>query len=180
MDALTFIVEMTKALAWPVVAVVIILIVRRPLLAMLPLVRRLRYGSLELDFGRRVHELAAEVDKELPAVADEPLAERLAQLARLSPRAAVLEAWLALEAAAAEASRREGLDLTSRERRTPLLLGQALEQAGILDEQKLEIFHRLRNLRNAAAHASDFELDNQSAVEYGQLALRLAGFLRQS
>ena len=182
MDWLTFIAQMTQALAWPVTAVVMVVLLRRPLARLIPLLQRLRYGPLELDFERRVAELAVEAERELPPEprpGDNPAEARLLELAQVSPRAAVLEAWLQVEQAAMALSRREGLALSSRELRTPLLLGQALEQAGALDESKLEIYHRLRNLRNAAAHATGFELDTDAALEYVRLALRLASFLRQ-
>jgi hypothetical protein len=41
------------------------------------------------------------------------------------------------------------------------------------------IFHRLRNLRNAAAHASEFAFDPDSALEYADLAAMLTGHLRR-
>jgi hypothetical protein len=65
-----------------------------------------------------------------------------------------------------------------RELRAPILLGQALEQAGILDEGKAQIYHRLRILRNAAAHASEFAFEPDSAIEYADAAMRLADYLR--
>ncbi len=182
MDALTFIVQMTQALAWPVAAIVLLLLLRRPLVRLLPLIQKLRYGPLELDFGRQIAELAVQAERELPAAGQadsEAEAARLMSLAQVSPRAAVLEAWLQVEQAAMTLSQREGLALSSQELRTPLLLGQALEQAGSLDEAKMTIYHRLRNLRNAAAHAANFELDTEAALEYVRLALRLAAYLRK-
>jgi len=166
MDTLTFIAEMTKALAWPLAVVGLVLLLRRPLSQLIPLLQRLRYGGLELDFGRRVRELAAVAEGQLPARDESPAASEayVARLARLSPRAVVVEAWLRVEEAALEAGQKAGLGLTSRELRQPLLLGQALEDAGLMDEQQMEIFHRLRNLRNAAAHASDFELEPEAAL----------------
>jgi hypothetical protein len=185
MDWLTFWTEVIKALAWPVTVFAIFLILRRPLTRLIPYLQRLRFRDIELDFGKQVEELAAEFHRELPTQPAllEPsrqLREHWEKLAPLSPRAVVLEAWLHLEEAAIEASRRHGLKLTSRELRSPILLGHALEEAEIIDESKLEIFHRLRNLRNAAAHASEFEFDPESALEYADLALRLADFIRSA
>jgi hypothetical protein len=104
----------------------------------------------------------------------------LTEVAYISPRAAVVEAWLDLEAAAMEASKRHNLNLTSKEIRSPLTLGKALEEAGILDDKKLEIYHRLRNLRNAAAHATNFAFDPELAIEYANLADRLVKHIQQT
>jgi hypothetical protein len=178
MDILTFVSEMAKALAWPVTVLLILLLIRRPLLEYIPFVRRLRYGDLELDFEREVVQLSAKASRALPS--SEGARPRLTQTAYISPRAAVLEAWLELEAVAMEASKRHGLALTSREMRSPLELGQALEKAGVLSGEKLEIYHRLRNLRNAAAHATHFAFDPEVAIEYADLADRLVQHLRES
>ena len=184
MDMLTFVAELVKALAWPVTVLVIFLAIRRPLLDLIPLLRRLRYKGIELDFDRQIQELAVELRQELPAGfgvegTGEPFIEHMVELSQLSPRAVVPESWLRLEYAAMQASKRHGLELTSRELKTPLLLGEALENAGILNERTLAIYHRLRNLRNAAAHASDFSFDPDSALEYADLALRLADYLNE-
>ncbi len=185
MDGLTFTAELIKALAWPVTILIILYVLRRPLAELLPMVQRIRYQGIELDFGMQVQQLSAQFRKELPgsvSLDDETrrLSEHLQKLAQLSPRAVVLEGWLLLEEAAVEASKKHNLKLSSRELRSPILLGSYLEQAGILDENKLEIFNRLRNLRNAAAHASDFAFDAESAIEYANLAIQLASFIRSA
>jgi len=74
----------------------------------------------------------------------------------------------------------ESLELSDRERRSPSTLEQALVDSQILDENKRGIFSRLRNLRNAAAHASDFDLDSGSAIIYAGSANRLAEYLRKA
>lgn len=178
MDTLTFISEMAKALAWPLAVVIILLIVRKPLINLIPFLQRLKYKDLELDFGRKVQELAAKATGELPS--SEGARPNLTQIAYISPRAAVLEAWLELEAVAMDASKRHNLSLTSREMRSPLELGQALEKAGIMDGRKLEIYHRLRNLRNAAAHATEFAFDPEVAIEYADLASRLVKHIQEA
>jgi uncharacterized protein YutE (UPF0331/DUF86 family) len=185
MDTLTFTAEMTKALAWPLTIILALLLLRRPLADLIPLLQRLRYKDLELDFGKRVQELASEIKKELPGGrqaggAQQRGRNRLADLAHASPRAAVLEAWLEVEEAAIAAAKRHQLKLSDRERRSPSTLEQALVDSQILDENKRGIFSRLRNLRNAAAHASDFDLDSGSAIIYAGSANRLAEYLRKA
>jgi hypothetical protein len=185
LDQSAFIAALVSALAWPVTILIIFFALRRPLLELVPLLKRFRYGNIELDFGQRVREIASELQKELPpTISPGPnrsgLSEYIVRLSQLSPRAVILEAWLQLEEAAVEAAKNHGLNLTSQETRSPLLLGQALEQAGILDEAKQKIFYRLRNLRNAATHASDFDFEPDSALEYADSAMRLAEFIRSA
>jgi hypothetical protein len=185
MDVLTFIAEIVKAIAWPTVVLIIFLVFRRPLRDLIPLLEQLRYKDIELNFGRRVKELSREAQKELPTSTAvealvEPLREKLKQLATLSPRAVVLESWLEVEEAAVEAIKKHGISLKSQELKSPITLEAALAKAGILDENKRQIFRQLRNLRNAAAHASEFTVDADSAIDYADFAIRLAEFLRQA
>lgn len=185
MDWLTFAAELIKALAWPVSVIIIFLLLRRPLLGLFPYIRRLSVQGVELDFNRQVHALAVEARRQLPPLrgvidAEEPLHEHWIELAQFSPRAVVLEAWVQLEKAAIEAARRHGVSLKSVELRSPLVLGQALEEAGVLEGETPAIYHQLRNLRNAAAHASDFSFNADSAIEYADLAARLTEYLRKA
>jgi hypothetical protein len=222
MDPLTYQVELIKAiaqligaLAWPLAALVIFLLLRVRLLRLIPLLQRLRLGEVEFDFGTEMQALAVEAEGKVPPlqlpVADTPvrdahrqvlegategnvgelaspaitggarrLRDRLAQLAPMAPRAVILEGWLYLEQAAIDAARRHELKLSSSETRAPQRLQQALQTHGLLDAGQLQIFNRLRNLRNAAAHASDFDFDPDSAIEYADLAIRLAEYLHST
>lgn len=54
MDGLTFVSEMIKAVAWPTAVVVVCLLLRRPLAALAPLLRRVKYGELELGKAHRL------------------------------------------------------------------------------------------------------------------------------
>jgi len=184
MDWLTFIAAVVSATAWPIAVLIIFLVIRKPLLELIPLLQRLRYGDIEIDFGSEVNDLLQDMRRVLPPVRQpaerSPLQDNLLELARISPRAVVLEAWVELERSAIEAARRHKLNLRSKEQRSPILVGNALVEAGLLDENQQEMFYRLRNLRNAAAHASEFAFDADSALEYAQVASRLAEYLQQA
>jgi len=62
MDALTFISELIKAVAWPVTAIALVVLLRKPIVELIPLLRRLKYKELELEFAQEVSELKAEVE----------------------------------------------------------------------------------------------------------------------
>ena len=181
MDTLTFIAELVKALAWPLTVMIILLLLRRQIAALIPALQRFRYRDLEFEFNREVQELAVRAREQIPA---QPIEARglanLQELAQLSPRAVVLESWLQLEKAAMQAARRHNANLTSRELKAPLLLGKALENLGVLADETAAIYHRLRNLRNAAAHASDYSFEPEAALEYADLAYRLSDYLEQA
>ena len=176
MDWRTFTAAVVESLAWPLTALAIFLVVRRPLLALVPLVGRLKVGDLELDFGRRLAEAKAEAAA-LPAArastAPATDDDALLRLASAAPRAAILEAWLRLEGAALDAARRRGTTEPVSHVRSPMRLIEALEEFGVIDARQAAVFHELRSLRNSAAHAVGFEPSPDTARNYVHLAARL-------
>ena len=56
MDRLTFVAELVAALAWPVTVLACVLLLRGFVTALVPLLRKLKYSDLELQFGREVAE----------------------------------------------------------------------------------------------------------------------------
>lgn len=183
MDWLAFIAAMTAALAWPAALVAIFLLVRRPLVARLPELESLEWKDFRFRFGRRVHELAAEARHALvqtevdaaPALDGE--AHRL-QLADISPRAAILEAWIELEGAAALALRRKGAVVTRQELQQPSRLADALITAGLLGASQAGLLSELRRLRNAAAHAADPKITVDTAREFVRTAAAFERLIR--
>lgn len=183
MDALTFISELVRSLAWPATSVVLVLLLRKPIAELIPLLRRLKYKDLELEFGRRVAEVKAEASEELPppqppAAYEAAEEQTLLELAKLSPRAAVTEAWRQVEVAAIEAARRNDISVSPSEAMSPTRVLRALERHRVIDAGKLGLMHDLRGLRNQAAHSPEFAISTAAALEYVQLARRMFDFLK--
>jgi hypothetical protein len=180
-DWLSFIASVVGSLAWPGAVVVLVLFLRRPIGALLPLLQRLKYKELELEFGRRVEEVKQQLAQELPpetvlAPAGEEGAA-IARLAEVSPRSAVLEAWRDVELAALEAARKIGGE-AFRHRTLTFQALRILERSESLDRNVIGVLRDLRGLRNEAAHAPDFALTKESAVEYAASASAVARYLR--
>jgi hypothetical protein len=175
MDRLSFIAEVVKALAWPLTVLGIFLALRRPLLALFPLLARLKFKDLELDFGRRLAEASAEAAALRGGRGDavESGDDALLGLAAAAPRAAILEAWLRLESASLDAARRLGTGEPASHLRSPMRLIESLEEHGVIDARQAAVFHELRSLRNSAAHALGFEPGADVARDYVRLAARL-------
>lgn len=183
MDTLEFIASMTRSLAWPVALVAIFLVLRRHLVARLPDLESLEWKDFRFRFGRRVHQLAAEARENLVQVEAEagpPVdgeVHRL-QLADISPRAAILEAWIELEGAASIALRRKGASITRQELQQPSRLADALITGGLLKPTQASVLSELRRLRNAAAHASDPKITPETAREFVGVAAAFERLIR--
>ncbi|MGB7210170.1 MAG: hypothetical protein WBD27_16050 [Pyrinomonadaceae bacterium] len=178
MDILTFLAQLAAALGWPIAIIIMVLILRKPIAGLIPLLQRLKYKDLELDFGRRIEEIKEEVAEELPPAAEVralPAApdSSILTLARVSPRAAVLESWLSLEETL---MRRAQKELSSKgDNEHPLLPHRAITFLERSDNFKnlIPILKDLRGLRNEAAHAPDFAFSPGSAIEYAGVAERV-------
>jgi hypothetical protein len=182
MSWLTFFSNAIAALAWPTASFAIVLLLRKPLRSLLPLVQRLKYKELEVEFGRRVEEVRADVVRELPRSAQLEMQPSLvegpfAALAALSPRSAVLEAWREVELAALEAARRLGGHELGEQTLTYRAI-KFLERQERLDSSVISLLRDLRDLRNQAAHAPEFVLSKESALEYVKSTHVVASYLR--
>jgi len=202
MDWLTFIVELTKALAWPLTIVAIITLLRRPILQLIPDIRKFKFGDLEIDIGKELREVEKQAETALPELKEvtrtvsvvveavgkaEGKAEVIGQagiidtndrarrLAELSPAAAVVDAWLELETALRKGA--SANDIAVNEGSNPVKLMKALMNLEKVDRQTYEIFDKLRGIRNRAVHARSMDLTASQALEYREITKRLAAKL---
>jgi hypothetical protein len=179
-----FAASVVQSLAWPVVVLVVVLVLRRPVTKLVPLLLRLKYRDLELEFAQELETLKATAQIMAPEPStDEPVSElpeeqRLEALLAASPRSAVGEAWRILESAARTMLEETG-DEAAKNIFRPLELSRALVRHGVLhDDYSVVMFDRLRILRNEAAHRDDFAVSEESAREYIELALSLVRKIR--
>ena len=175
MDNLTFVVELVKALAWPVGIIAIALILKNPIIELLKQLKSLNVKGVHFDFGKEVSSVAKEASGKLPETIAEPTEkiQKTMELARLSPRGAVLEAWIDVESALKTAARRHALiDDTISPFNDRHVIFQ-LEMDTRIGKGAVEMFEKLRQLRNDAVHLKENSIDSNSAVEFVNIANRL-------
>jgi hypothetical protein len=188
MDWLTFFSSVIQSLAWPVAVIMLVVLLRDPLKRLVRQLRKLRYKDFELDFAQKIAKVEAEAEAaELPPVppltfpAGEGVPEpsdrqRLVELAKTSPHAAIAEAWRRLEHEIRAALEETGVA-------APPSMAETLELAkrqGVLPDRVLELVANLRDLRNRAVHTSDLEVDLARAIEYIDIADRVRAFLART
>ena len=187
MDALTFTAEAIKALSWPTAVVLVALMVRKPVIELLPFLRRLKYKEIELEFSKELAQLKSDVKASEPttnqvSVAPAPSASnnRLLNIASISTSAAILEAWSELESASVAVASSFWAQTPSDAIKNYSRLGEYLLQCKVIDEKQLVIFNQLRALRNKAAHAVDLNLSEEAARTYIELATSLIAHIRSA
>lgn len=190
MDWRTLLVDLAKSLAWPATVLVLMATFRKPLVDLLRNLSGLRYKDLELRFRRGLRESEALADRaRLPGLGPEipprpshaysgpselKFPDEIRLLAYRSPRSAVIEAWLLLEDAAKDRLRAESGEVPS----VPGRLLRSIEERGLLGDDALKLFHKLRELRNEVVHDSKLWLSPEYADEFVLIAERLYAALK--
>lgn len=183
MDVFTFTTELVKALAWPSSVIILVFLLRRPIIELVPLMKKLKFKELEMEFSQEVQALKSEVKESssvgTPSITvSEPTNSKALDLLSFSTRAAIIEAWIEVEAVATEvASSLWGQSSSDTMKNYPKL-GEYLHQCKVIDDKQLNTFQRLRQLRNKAAHAEELHLSEEDAKSFIVLAENLAKHIK--
>ena len=183
-----YFVKIIEALAWPVTVFVLVIIFRGEVSKILDRITSLKYKDFEANFEKQLREAEQQAEHIRSERAPAELGttdrltspqvtvhDQLLRIAEVSPRAAITEAWREVESAATNAAETAGLEAP---RRMPINhLVRELIRERIFSDTALPLFDRLRRLRNEAAHAPEFIIDQGEVERYVDLALRLANDL---
>lgn len=169
MDWLTFIVEIAKALGWPVAAVVVALSFRQQINALLGRMKKGKFGPAEFEFEEAVRVL----EQNFPGTPSDEIALpgvlNTRNSAAVDPRTTILEAWLKVE----DAARRLGRKHAALDDQHPNDIGlvvRKLRIAGKIDWEHEKLYRQLSLLRNSAVHENDFQPLADSVVGYVSLS----------
>ncbi|MDO8432079.1 MAG: DUF4145 domain-containing protein [Candidatus Binatus sp.] len=183
MNWLSFISSLIKTLAWPSLLLFLVLYFKEPLAELLRNILEIRYKEFRIAFGKKVQEISAEAAPVLGPTIDEahlsnllPAKQLFQKIAKLDPSAAVLVAWRHLEQASRRAAQRHGIKPSWQ----TLKVLASLHSDGRIDPHTYQIFREMRELRNQAAHEDAADITESEAVEFADLAIRLAAKLEEA
>jgi hypothetical protein len=172
MDGYQFIASMFQSiisLAWPAAFVVAVWLFREKLTELLPLLR-LKYKDLDISFQlNRAEKDAAALPRSPGGRESEPTPEerdKFEEIARLSPRAAIVSVRADLEEAVRALGRVSGISLG----RNVLETSRILRNEGIIDSATFALLNDLRSIGNSAAHNATSEIHFDEAMRFKKLA----------
>ncbi len=171
MHWMNFTLELVELLIWPLLVLMILGYCRQPLLSLVPMLKRLRFRELEVEFDRQLRETKETADKLLTK--DSTLKSRLLQTLIQDPNAAVLEAWKSVETSAKKIIATSQGDVEWDRDKPYKHLEDILTQEKLLDADTAQVFSDIRQLRNKVSHAPDFKLSAIEAVQYIELCDQL-------
>lgn len=172
------IVTLLTGIAWPVAVVWIAYLFKGELRSLLHRLSQLKYKDVEAKFEIGLAEAEAKViaiEKSAPSTLPRPeitsKLELLRRIADVSPRAAIMEAWVLVEDAAGKSGFVQGAAIP---RVNSHLFVDELVRLGKLPNGSSSLLDQMRRLRNQAAHLPDFSLNQDEADRYLQLAARMS------
>ncbi len=185
MDTLTFISKLIDALAWPAVAIALALVFRKKINELLARIRKGKIPGAEFEFSEDALRVLSDAPPRalIPSSSSPSTSSSSGSSQRAysvldpayailehSPRAAVQEGWQELQKAALQRLEFYDDDDSSADYPTrtprPIALTSYLRDQQILDVEEVVIFNELRNLRNRAVHAPEFEITIEKARDY--------------
>lgn len=186
MDWLTFISKLIDSLAWPVAGVILGLIFRKKLLELIPALRRLKAGPLEVEFDIAIKQVLAssadltskqptpEISQTEPnSKAEETVAKLLT--ARSEPTGTIIEEWSTLDAELRKLRRQTDISCDPFE--SQLKVYRAVMNSDVLPVGTKKLIQNMRQLRNQVAHAEVIPTP-ESAQDYLVSSERVVELIR--
>jgi hypothetical protein len=175
---LSFVAQVVASLAWPVAVLTGVILLRRHLLALIPLVRSVKYSDVEIRFGKEVAELAkssaaATLPTQFPNDTSHQW-EDLAAIAKIRPRTAIRQAFLRLSEAMIEYARKKQIEIAPEALTMPMVVGAYLLGSGSISSEQYDLLSRLRGLLDESERAQPDSILPESAAEFVGLAFGLA------
>lgn len=160
------------AVAWPLVALFALVILRKPLVHLLtdrpP--KRVKVGPLDVEWTREIAEAETELSAagtpKPPSPNGPSLVADLAAEARKAPAVAVLEAYAVLEHELRNLVEAK-TDVSGAElRKSAVGLARLADQHGVISQETARAVQGVSVLRNLAAHGSARDITSEQAVDY--------------
>jgi hypothetical protein len=172
--------SLVSDLSWPVVVLIVFFVLRNPIALLIPKLRSIKGPG---GWGFEFSEKAANAEERSKALAAPRMAlqageseapawvDELHQLADVSPRAAILEAFLRVEEQILRLAKPFGQPrgVTSAARR--------LADGGIVPRDVLAVLDDLTAMRNQAVHSSEFVIPPTAATSYVDAAANVVSAL---
>lgn len=192
MNRLEFISSIVNTLAWPIIILIIILTLKKPISQLLLSLSKFKYNNLEMDFGKELsklektlemknaHKEYSDESKNTEGAKKENESEILS-IAETHPSAAIIVAWTMVEKEIVKTINRLAISPDYPSYNSALKNINTLKDNEYIDTATYELLNEFRHLRNKVSHAhSDGEqITYLEAVKYYELANKIIMILKE-
>lgn len=186
MDWLQFTAAVVSSLAWPATLLVLVLLLRRPIVELIPALRKLKLKEFEIEFREKISDSKPSTSKGVQFANEQIENEKIPflkpisyyyDLAQVSPRAALMEVWMEVETAASDVYYRhfKGTQVHA----TPSQIFNFFLSKNWISNMDFIRAKNLQELRNKAAHQIDIsEISSDLINSYIDSAFDVARNIR--
>ncbi len=176
---------MIASLAWPFVAMNVLWVIRDHLPDIGKAITKVKYKDVEVEFSKAVNAVAIETevffpelvtDSEITAQSSTVLPiDKLDQLAKISQRAAIIEAWDRVELVSGKVLR-----VIPRPWNHPWHFKTTTEEfvdQGVLNKRQAEVYREMQLLKHSVERYEAREINEESVKKYIRSADVMAAYL---
>ncbi len=172
MHWMEFTLALVDKLTWPSIIVIALLVLQKPLQALLPLAQRVKYKDFELNFSQQLEKISEQASADLPPL---PTVNKMSLIknAQFLPNQSILQAWMKIDKSAEMLLLKHLPHIHIHDKQRYKFIGQSLLGHNLITNKQAKLFHELRQLRNKVAHAPDYEVNTVLALQYIELCFAL-------
>lgn len=170
-------VRIFEVLAWPITTIVIVIMLRAPVLELIPTLKKLKYKDLELEFEKEAQNILAAAERDLPEPIKPDQAEEdydiqfdLTRL-RLDPSAEILGSWRDLELKLRELSSEQ------RSNHSTGHIVRELVKSGKISAEIANVILELSYFRNKIAHSDEELISHNTSSSFMESVARVLPLL---
>lgn len=181
MSTFEFVSSIINSLAWPIVILTIIILLRKAIVNLLSNLSRVTYNNLEMEFAQTLEKLETSLETKVPpSNLQSPRDNEIASVAQISPAASIILAWSMVEQELMSTIKRLAISPDYPPYNSPLKNIGLLKDAGLIDSETEKTLGELRDIRNKAVHGhiSDAHISYFDAMKYYDLSKRVTELLR--
>jgi Domain of unknown function (DUF4145) len=177
-DIINILVSVLDKIVWPLFIFIIIWPLRGSIRKRLESIKRAKYGDLELEFRNELEDTVVTAPNlfDVSTIGldlSKNILEKTIEIVKVSPRAAIMEAWAELEQVIRKIGQTYEISSVNI---VELLKELNLKQFINADERGA--INNLRQLRNKATHTYLDDLSKETATEYCLVAIKLSESLK--
>jgi hypothetical protein len=167
------IIRFLQVIVWPLIVLYLANVFRAQIAALIGRVSKVKRGQLEIDFDRKLEQIAEKVQGDVETafkhlLPSDPNASIIYNLLDVDPLSAILAAWVRFSEAARTRLGDPSAPLNG------MRLITELEKRQMISHEDAEILHMFRGLRKNAAHRRNTSVDPVTAEKVCLVLLQIA------
>lgn len=180
MEVFKQIIELLRVIIWPIVVLLFGIFFRGSINQLLLKIKGAKYKEFELIFQQNIDEAQNHMKQILVKKIDGKQGfdfDKAKKLSEISPRSLITESWLELENEIYEKYKKARIRIAMNGLN---LQEDILLKNKIINENEINAYKNLRNIRNKASHSYDFIIDKDQAIEYALTVNKLINSIKSN